>query len=159
MRLGFFAGPMDREFLRQKANAGSEDGNGGNEVQGTVITLQASPYDRGFGSLECGGLRDDHGQTRELVGGVTITTSSGQKGVWLVGSEQVPLCHRVHSGADGAESEGAGSLWFDPQQVRINLSPGSITASYFEADTWLKVLSSLHRPASVLFCPIPCFHP
>ena len=55
-----------------------------------MITLQASPYDRGFGSLECGGLRDDHGQTREL-GGVTITTSSGQKGVWLVGSEQVPL--------------------------------------------------------------------
>jgi hypothetical protein len=98
------------------------------------------------------------GQTREL-GGVTITTSSGQKGVWLVGSEQVALCHRVHSGADGAESEGAGSFWFDPQQVRINLSPGSITASYFEADTWLKVLSSLHRPASVLFCPIPCFHP
>ena len=48
-----------------------------------MITLQGSPYDRGFGSLECGGLRDGHGQTRTL-GGVTITrvlTSSGQKGV------------------------------------------------------------------------------
>ena len=30
-------GRNDREFLRQKANAGSEDGNGGDEVQGTVI--------------------------------------------------------------------------------------------------------------------------
>ena len=31
----------DREFLRQKANAGSEDGNGGDEVQGTVIIGQS----------------------------------------------------------------------------------------------------------------------
>ena len=77
MRLGFFAGPMERSasptlsghhatmrisegvsvfqlaankgtsvemiesFLRQKTNAGSEDGNGGDEVQGTVIILQS----------------------------------------------------------------------------------------------------------------------
>ncbi len=34
-------GRNDREFLRQKANAGSEDGNGGDEVQGTVIIRQS----------------------------------------------------------------------------------------------------------------------
>jgi hypothetical protein len=34
-------GRNDREFLRQKANAGSEDGNGGDEVQGTVIIGQS----------------------------------------------------------------------------------------------------------------------
>jgi hypothetical protein len=31
----------DREFLREKANARSEDGNGGNEVQGTLIKRQS----------------------------------------------------------------------------------------------------------------------
>ena len=34
-------GRNDREFLRQKANAGSEDGNGGDEVKGTVVIGQA----------------------------------------------------------------------------------------------------------------------
>ena len=32
-------GRTDREFLWKKANAGSEDGNGGDEVQGTVIKV------------------------------------------------------------------------------------------------------------------------
>ena len=39
LRLVRVEGRNDREFLRQKANAGSEDGNGGDEVQGTVIKV------------------------------------------------------------------------------------------------------------------------
>jgi hypothetical protein len=39
LRLVRVEGRNDREFLRQKANAGSEDGNGGDEVQGTMIKV------------------------------------------------------------------------------------------------------------------------
>ena len=42
LRLVRVEGRNDREFLRQKANAGSEDGNGGDEVQGTVIARPIS---------------------------------------------------------------------------------------------------------------------